>query len=207
MARVMPFAHFLGLSGTSPRMEDGGEDDERRQRDGESDDEYARRMEEKDREEEEARRAEDERREEDARRAEEERREEESRRAEGEEDDVDAEEDDNDDKEKGSRAGRAKGARQRERIRCAAIVAAGVKAGRVNQACVFAFDSNLTASQAIAALNAAALDAPAARQGSGLRERMSAVRPPNVGADAAPSGPQNAAQLIIAADAKRRGQA
>lgn len=209
LASAMPFAHYLGLS--AARAED--EDDERKQREGESDEDYAKRMEEMD--DEEARKAEEERKkEEEAKRAEEERkREEDARRAEEEEDDADADEEDKkDDKEEGKRAGRAKGARQRERIRCAKIVAAGIKAGRVNQACVFAFDSNLTASAAVAALNAAALDAPkqTASRGSRLTERMSSVQTPNPGANSgrAPSAdPAKAmADRIVAVAERVRGK-
>lgn len=45
-----------------------------------------------------------------------------------------------------------------ERARAAEILVAGIKAGRVNQACALAFDSNLTAAAAVNALNAAMLD-------------------------------------------------
>ncbi|MGB8414980.1 hypothetical protein, partial [Paraburkholderia sp.] len=45
-----------------------------------------------------------------------------------------------------------------ERTRAAEILVAGIKAGRVNQACSLAFDSSLSARQAIAALSAAVLD-------------------------------------------------
>lgn len=48
-----------------------------------------------------------------------------------------------------------------ERARAAEIVAAGIKSGQVNQACAFAFDTNLSAKEAIAALAAAALDVAA----------------------------------------------
>lgn len=202
LASAMPFAHYLGLS--AARAEE--EDEERKQREDESDEDYAKRMEEMD--EEEAKAEEERKKEEEAKRAEEEerKREEEARRAEEEEDDVEAEEEDRkEDKEEGKRAGRAKGARQRERIRCARILAAGIKAGRVNQACVFAFDSNLTASAAVAALNAAALDAPhqPVARGSRLSERMNSMQTPNPGANSgrAPSAnpAKNLADRIVAA--------
>ncbi|WP_446333590.1 hypothetical protein ACRHQP_00400 [Burkholderia pseudomallei] len=204
LASAMPFAHYLGLSGAAAAVE---EDDERKQREGESDDDYAKRMEEMDEEEE--------KKEEEAKRAEEEKRKEEeakkAKRAED-ENDVDGDgADAEDDEEEGARAGRAQGARQRERIRCAKIVAAGIKAGRVNQACVFAFDSSLTSAQAIAALGAAALDAPKeSARTTGLRERMSVVTPPNPGANggAAPNAnPASAlANRIVAAGERARGK-
>lgn len=212
LASAMPFAHYLGLS--AARAEDDN-DDERKQRDGESDDDYAKRMEEMD-EEEKARKAEEEEKER-ARKAEEEEKEREAKRAkkakraEDDEDDADME-DESDDEEEGKRAGRAQGARQRERIRCARILAAGVKGGRVNQACVFAFDSALTAAAAVAALNAADLDAPkqTASRGSRLSERMSAVQTPNPGANssAAPSAdPAKAlADRIVAVAERVRGK-
>ncbi|VBM94984.1 hypothetical protein [Burkholderia pseudomallei] len=212
LASAMPFAHYLGLSGAAAAVE---EDDERKQREGESDDDYAKRMEEMDEEEEKARKAEEEKKEEEAKRAEEEKRKEEeakkAKRAED-ENDVDGDgADAEDDEEEGARAGRAQGARQRERIRCAKIVAAGIKGGRVNQACVFAFDSSLTSAQAIAALGAAALDAPKeSARTTGLRERMSVVTPPNPGANggAAPNAnPASAlANRIVAAGERARGK-
>jgi hypothetical protein len=215
LASAMPFAHYLGLSGSAAAAAE--EDEDRKQKDGESDDDYAKRMEEMDKEEEKARKAEEEEKER-ARKAAEEEKEREAKRAKkakGEDDDDDAdmeEKDDADDEEEGKRAGRAKGARQRERIRCAKILAAGIEAGRVNQACVFAFDSGLTASAAIAALGAADLDAPkpAATRSSRLSERMSAVQTPNPGANssAAPSAdPAKAlADRIVAVAERVRGK-
>lgn len=198
MASAMPFAHFLGLApgASSARAE---EDDERKQREGESDEDYAKRMEELDDKEEKDKESK-------------------SGKAEGDDpDDADAEdedmedgddEDSKDDKETGKRAGRAKGARQRERARCAAIVAAGIKAGAVNQACVFAFDTTMTSKQAIAALRASALDKPKGR--AGLADRMAGVKVPT----ATPQGeapPASDAKAIaaraIAAAARARGEA
>lgn len=210
LASAMPFAHYLGLSGSAAAAAE--EDEDRKKKDGESDDDYAKRMEEKDEEEEKARKAEQEKKDEEARKAEEKRKEEEARAAKkakgDEEGDSDADmDDDGDDEEAAARPGRAKAARQRERIRCARILAAGIKAGRVNQACVFAFDSALPASAAVNALNAAALDAP--QRGAGLRERMSAVQTPNPGTNSGASAPANpsvaAAARIVAAGERMRG--
>jgi hypothetical protein len=213
LASAMPFAHYLGL-GTSAAAA-AEEDEDRKQKEGESDEDYAKRMEEMD-EEESARKAEEEKKEEEAKRAEEEKRkEEEAKKAKRAEDENDVDGDDadmEDDEEEGKRAGRATGARQRERVRCARIVAEGIKTGRVKQACVFAFDSQLTSAQAIAALNAAALDeAPKART-TGLRERMSAVQVANPGTNAGAAASSSAdpskaaADRIIAAGERARGK-
>lgn len=211
LASAMPFAHLLGLPGSAARAE---EDDDRKRLDGESDDDYAKRMEEKDKEEEQARKAEEEKEKEDARKAAEEKEKENAKAKEVDNDDEegDAKADDDEDDESGKRAGRAKGARQRERVRCARIMAAGIKAGRVNQAGVFAFDTSLSASQAIAALNASGLDQTLSPRTSGLRERMSGVRLPIVGTDAGaaaldPNDPKAKAAAIVAAGKKRRGEA
>lgn len=195
LASAMPFAHFLGLPSASAASAE--EDDERKQREDESDEDYAKRMEEKDKEEEQARKAEEEKEREAARKAEE-----------G-DDEADAEEDDKDDKETGKRAGRASGARQRERVRCAAIVAEGIKLGAVKQACAFAFDTSMSAAQAVNALQMTAQDRPAtaavpSRRPS-LDERMASARPNNPGASA-PVAEPSLAQQIIAAGKLRRGE-
>ncbi|WP_353191404.1 hypothetical protein [Pandoraea pnomenusa] len=195
LASAMPFAHFLGIpSAAAARAE---EDEDRKQHDGESDEDYAKRMEEKDKEDEAASKAEEDERREDA------------RRAEGDDDDADAEEDEKDDKEDGRRAGRAKGARQRERVRCAAIVAEGLKLGAAKQACAFAFDTSMTASQAINALRMGAQDRgePGAKmRGLSLDERMAYARPANPGASAPAAAEPTLAEKILAAGKQRRGE-
>ncbi|WP_250507663.1 hypothetical protein [Caballeronia sp. GAFFF3] len=201
IASAMPFAHFLGLpsaSAASPSAAARAEEDEdRKQREDESDDEYAKRMEEQDKKDEEARKAEQEEKDKEAKRAEET------------DDDVDAEADDKDDKEEGKRAGRAKGARQRERVRCAAIVAEGMKRGMVKQACAFAFDTNMSASEAINALSFGqteqAAASPSARKPS-LDERMAHARPRNPGDSAPAAAEPTLAERIIAAGKLRRGE-
>lgn len=199
LAAAMPFAHYLGLgiAGQRAARAEEGDDDERKQKPDESDEDYAKRMDEMDKEEEAARRAEEDKN---------------KPGADDEDDDADmedgADDDKQNDKEEGKRAGRAKGARQRERVRCARIIAAGVKAGRVNQAAVFAFDTSMTAHQAIAALGAVDLDRPQAR-GSRLNSLMSSVQPPIATPQAdAPSAsdPRAIAAKAIAAAAKARGE-
>jgi len=203
LASAMPFAHFLGYpAAAAARAED---DDDRKQREGESDDDYAKRMEEKDKEDEAARKAEQDKKDEEARRAEES------------DDDADAEADDKDDKEEGKRAGRAGAARQRERVRCAAIVAEGIKLGSVKQACSLAFDTKMTAAQAIGVLTAAAADraseanattasAPAPRRGPSIDERMAKVVTPNPGASTPASAAPSMADQILTAGKMRRGE-
>ncbi len=199
IASAMPFAHFLGLpsaSAASPSAAARAEEDEdRKQREDESDDEYAKRMEEQDKKDEEARKAEQEEKDKEAKRAE--------------ETDDDAEADDKEDKEEGKRAGRAKGARQRERVRCAAIVAEGMKRGMVKQACAFAFDTNMSASEAINALSFGqaeqAAASPSARKPS-LDERMAHARPRNPGDSAPAAAEPTMAERIIAAGKLRRGE-
>jgi hypothetical protein len=196
LASAMPFAHFLGHPAAAARAES---DDDRKQRDDETDEDYAKRMEEKDKEEEAARKAEEDKQKEDA------------RRAEG-DDDADAEADDKDDKEEGRRA-----ARQRERVRCAAIVAEGIKLGSVKQACSLAFDTKMTAAQAIGVLktaaadrsesNASAVAAPAPRRGPSIDERMAKVVTPNPGASTPAAAAPSLAEQILAAGKLRRGEA
>jgi phage/plasmid-associated DNA primase len=202
LASAMPFAHFLGMPSAAAAS---AEEDDSKQRDGESDDDYAKRMEEKDKEEEAARKAEEEKDKENARRADEE------------SDDADAEADDKDDKEEGKHAGRAGAARQRERVRCAAIVAEGIKLGSVKQACALAFDTKMTAAQAIGVLSASVADratdtrsaaaaAPAPRRGPSIDERMARVVTPNPGAETPESGAPSTAEQILAAGKLRRGE-
>jgi hypothetical protein len=202
LASAMPFAHFLGIPSAAAAR---AEDDDRKQRDGESDEDYAKRMEEEDKKDEAARKAEQDKKDEEARRAEE-----------G-DDDADAEADDKDDKEEGKRAGRAGAARQRERVRCAAIVAEGIKLGSVKQACSLAFDTKMTAAQAIGVLKAAAADrsesnasaaaAPAPRRGPSIDERMAKVVTPNPGASTPAAAAPSVAEQILAAGKLRRGEA
>lgn len=202
LASAMPFAHFLGMpSAAAARAE---EDDERKQREGESDDDYAKRMEEQDKKDEAARKAEDEKKDEEA------------RRADQGDDDADVEADDKEDKEEGKRAGRAGAARQRERVRCAAIVAEGIKLGSIKQACSLAFDTKMTAAQAISVLEASAADrkesasaaVPAApRRGPSIDERMAKVVTPNPGASGPAAPEPTLAEKILAAGKKRRGEA
>ncbi|MDA8092342.1 MAG: hypothetical protein M0T84_00255 [Betaproteobacteria bacterium] len=127
---------------------------------------------------------------------------------------MDEEEDDDDDsdldgvnKEDKEEGEKEKAARRSERARCARIVAHGIKNGCVNQAGVFAFDTNMSAAQAISALNAGRLDG----KRGGLAERMAALGPlPNPGtgpaAQADPSSPAAFAAAAIAAADKARGR-
>ncbi|WP_336938930.1 hypothetical protein [Acinetobacter modestus] len=94
--------------------------------------------------------------------------------AEGEiKDDPEAEDEKDDEK--------AKAIRSSERARCAQIVAYGIKLGNVNQAAVLAFDTSLSASQAISTMKASQMDVGASSTQNGLHGRMSNVPNHNVG--------------------------
>ncbi|MFL9952804.1 hypothetical protein PQR65_05255 [Paraburkholderia nemoris] len=88
-----------------------------------------------------------------------------------------------------------------ERARAAEIVAAGFSAGCVKQACSLAFDTNLSAKEAIAALNAGALDA-AAQTGNGRRQRMGLdpADPTGSTSHRAPSAEEVAAKIVAAGE-------
>lgn len=164
MQSAAPFASFMKLNASEQNEDEQARraekedewakkaetDPDREQMEDESDDDYAARMEELD---------------------------EEEKKADGEiiEDDPDAEENDEDDEKPNAKVARAS-----ERKRCARIIAYGVKAGNVHQAAVFAFDTNLSASQAISAMNAAKMDTS---HGGGLGMKMQGVGNYHVGTD------------------------
>jgi hypothetical protein len=192
LASALSFAHLLGLpSASAAKAEDDKEKDDELELDDkdpqgadESDEDYAKRMEEKD---------DDKKSEKDTGEDDDERQDAKGKRA--------AEDDD------GEMAARSK-----ERTRCAKIVAFGIKNNCIRQAGVFAFDTNLTASQAIAAITAGGVDG---RKAGSLAGRMADTRIPNVGADggagvADMSNPAAAAkataELIIRAGQKRRNE-
>lgn len=93
-----------------------------------------------------------------------------------------------------------------ERARAAEILVAGINAGCVNQACALAFDSDLTAAQAIVAISAGALDT-AAQTGNGLRRRMSLDpdQPAGGTANRAPTAKETAARIVAAGERARTG--
>ncbi|RON52919.1 hypothetical protein BK666_02145 [Pseudomonas frederiksbergensis] len=93
-----------------------------------------------------------------------------------------------------------------ERARCAQIVAHGFKAGSPEQACVFAFDTNMSADAAISAINAAGA---VGGKGGNFKDRMAAAKVQNVGAgggDDLPADVSPVAQQIIAAAARAQPQ-
>lgn len=189
--RIMPFAQFFGLAPRAESQEDDDLDEDRKQRDGESDEDYASRMDalDKDNEGQDGDEnvdpgAED---------------------PEGQDDDDEdanpdaddrAEDDEDDDERKDKPADAKKAARKAERERCAAIVAHGIKTKQTILACSFAFDTNLSASQAKSALNAARKDAAASSpHHPSLNERMASVQTPNPGANGG-KGSGNAAKTL-----------
>lgn len=93
-----------------------------------------------------------------------------------------------------------------ERARCAQIVAHGFKAGSPEQACVFAFDTGMSADAAISAINAAGV---VGGKGGSFKDRMAAAKVQNVGAgggDDLPADVSPVAQQIIAAAARAQPQ-
>jgi len=179
---AQPFAALLSNKPNAARAED----DERRQKEGESDDDYAKRMDDMD--------AAEEKEKEDARKAAEEKEKEDARRAAAE--DGDDEDDESDDAKKA--------ARSTERARCARIMAHGINMAAARQAGVFAFDTKMSSKAAIAALNASASDSTAGRRVT-LGDRMSRMETPNPGGSSAVAAP-TLAQQIVAAGKKRRGE-
>lgn len=122
-----------------------------------------------------------------------------AKRADDDSDDPDAEDDD--DKATSKQAIVAQ-----ERARCAQIVAHGFKAGSPEQACVFAFDTSMSADAAISAINAAGV---VGGKGGSFKDRMAAAKVQNVGAgggDDLPADVSPVAQQIIAAAARAQPQ-
>ena len=122
-----------------------------------------------------------------------------AKRADDDSDDPDAEDDD---EESASRQAIV----SQERARCAQIVAHGFKAGSPEQACVFAFDTGMSADAAISAINAAGV---VGGKGGSFKDRMAAAKVQNVGAGGGEDLPANVspvAQQIIAAAARAQPQ-
>lgn len=98
----------------------------------------------------------------------------------------------------------AKAARAAERARCRAIFAAPAAANNVALAAHLAFDTDLTAEQAIGAL------ALGGKAGSGLAARMQGAPNPILGSGGAPkpdaSSPEALAAQILGAARQARGQ-
>ncbi|PWK30863.1 hypothetical protein [Pseudomonas sp. OV226] len=118
-----------------------------------------------------------------------------AKRADDDSDDPDAEDDDE-----------TQAIVSQERARCAAIVAHGFKAGSPEQACVFAFDTGMSADAAISAINAAGA---VGGKGGSFKDRMDAAKIKNVesdGGDDLPAGVTPVAQQIIAAAARAQPQ-
>lgn len=122
-----------------------------------------------------------------------------AKRADDDSDDPDAEDDDD-------KATSKQAIVSQERARCAQIVAHGFKAGSPEQACVFAFDTSMSADAAISAINAAGV---VGGKGGSFKDRMAAAKVQNVGAgggDDLPADVSPVAQQIIAAAARAQPQ-
>lgn len=161
MQQAAPFASYMGI-----HLEDQRKEDEEQARRAEKEKEWAKKAEtDPDREQ-----MEDESDDDYAARMEEL---DEKEEAEGEINDA------GDDETNGVEDEKAKAIRASERARCARIIAEGIKANNVHQAAVFAFDTNLTSSQAISAMAAAKMSAPS----GGLGSRMQGVQNHNLGSN------------------------
>lgn len=115
--------------------------------------------------------------------------------------------DESDDDEK-DEPGSKKAIVRQERVRCAQIVAHGFLAGNAEQACVFAFDTNMSAAAAISALNAAG---SVGKRNATLKDRMSTASPAHAGAGGGEESPNMAglsptAKKIIAAAARAQSR-
>jgi hypothetical protein len=88
-----------------------------------------------------------------------------------------------------------------ERTRAAEILAAGIKAGQIHTACAFACDTDMTAEQAIAAINAGARDT-AAHEGNGRGRRMGLDpdQPTGSTSHRAPTASELAARIVAAGE-------
>ncbi len=84
-----------------------------------------------------------------------------------------------------------------ERKRCAAIFAAPAAAGNVPQACVLAFNTSLSAKQAIAVLSSGNASAPA--KGGSLAAAMRSVQVPPLGGGGGDDGGSDAGRSLSSA--------
>jgi hypothetical protein len=84
-----------------------------------------------------------------------------------------------------------------ERKRCAAIFAAPAAAGNVPQACVLAFNTNLSATQAISVLSSGNASPPA--KGSSLSSAMRSLNVPPLGGGGGDDGADDAVKMLSAA--------
>ncbi|MBB4863344.1 hypothetical protein HNP46_002191 [Pseudomonas nitritireducens] len=206
LGAAMPFAHLLGLSARA--AEDDEKSSRAKSRRAEDDPDDSDAGEEED-DEPKGRKAkgkaaddDDDRREDDPDAEDEEDDEPKGRKAKGRraEDDPDAEDEEDDDDKPNSKAVAA------DRRRCAAIVAHGLELGSVEQACVFAFDTNMSQASAMAALSAGSR---ADGRKGGLRERMGSGRVKPVGDDdggKTPNGMTETASAIVRAAERAQGK-
>jgi hypothetical protein len=92
-----------------------------------------------------------------------------------------------------------------ERARAAEILVEGIRAGCVNQACALAFDSDLTAAQAIAAINAGARDTAAQGNRLGRRMGLDPDQPTGSTSGRAPTAKELAARIVAAGERAATG--
>lgn len=206
LSAAMPFAQLLGFH---PRADEGDDEDKSRRAKGEGDEP------DKDEDDPKGRKAKGNRAEDDKDDDDVDDGDLDAKGAKGEDDETDKDakgkkakraEDDKDDPEAEDDDDQAQAIVSQERARCAQIVAHGFKAGSPEQACVFAFDTNMSAAAAISAINAAGA---VGGKGGSFKDRMAAAKVQNVGAgggDDLPADVSPVAQQIIAAAARAQPQ-
>lgn len=208
MAGASPFAHLLGRARAAKKAEEGEEDPKTKRAASEESEERDERDEE---EREDAKSAESEKDEgetDDGEEDEAARRAKKSKKAKGKK--ADAEDGDPDEGDEEPDADDTEAAERRGAIRmqkrCAAIFQSKHAAGNVALAAQLAFNTRVSADEAIGLMAAAAATGAPAPRTTGLRERMSAERPPVVSPEAAQGGTPDLASQILAAGQKRRGE-
>lgn len=191
--RVLPFAHLLGIKadkadGSSDEDEDKKKDAAKKAESDEEDDSAS-----ADDQPEPERKPDEDPEKKDGKK---------SKKAEGQDGEGDGDGDEEEDEEEK----KPSAAVLRDRARCARIIAHGIQTGTVRQAGVLAFDTNLSASAAMASLDASKADA---KSSGGLSARMAGVPQTVVRPDAGrvdASDPKAVAAQILAATAKARGE-
>jgi hypothetical protein len=128
--------------------------------------------------------------------------------AEDEEDDDAAKSEDGDDNDgDDEKDAKSKRAAKAERTRGARIMSAGFRLGRGKEAAVLAFDTGLSSSAAISILNAQGAVQPQRKPTASLRERMNTEPGPRRVEGKQAADANTAAEKILAAGRKRRGEA
>lgn len=213
MASALSFSHLAGLPKGKTRADNGDDDDDKKQRDGESDDDYAKRMEEQDGDDDQKNQDRENGDAKKGKRADDDdgkgdpdaddqddaddRKSKKGKKADDSGESEDADDDDPDEEMRGK--GSAARARRRERARCAAIFASPHAARNPQMAAQLAFNTTMPRSEAIAVLSAASSSTAV----SGRQERNPQLGP---GGDRIMTSRQNTERSWEAAMKKVRRQ-